>query len=630
MPYTPPAQQSPASSKSASPAVSRSSSISDELPRSPVTGRPQLPRSHSSASYMNRQRRSPSIPKVDGPSTPTEVNSRGVQATDFAPRNSVRQSPSPVNDNMMPTGAVISPPESDNSDDGEGKERGRELELAELQKAVRSIDLRREGSPDKVGKRVQLTVSAPVTQITSPSALTPEARKISHSRSSTAEIVTHRPTFVESPIQSTDDSEDDDGAPFKPSLVRKKSGELVKPALRPSSRRRYSSMPGTPTYHKSVHFNESENQTRHFLQVDKPMAVSAGTSPVETYDSETEYPFDYSGKSAREIRLSNFPQDTYERKLKPVRVERLFLSSDKETLVGTVAVQNLSFQKLVIARFTLDHWKTTSEVVAEYNNDPQQSSDGCDKFNFNIKLSDSANIESKTMLLCVRYNVNGTDFWDNNDDRNYQIDFTKAVRKSKNQPNSSLGARPLSAIPRSRHLPPSSPSGRGRSDSTDDEFGARFDMGSTYQFCTPNKIITESGGSILLKPKPKRNAAAPGPAQSHNNLGGRYDFGASLSAALSTAQDRLGRNSGLMNSAPQKQEVDYFALQDRKDSPIAAKEEKPDFSVSSGGGDRPAMGSAQYRDLVQKFCYVGSSNNKSPSASVSSAGVTTRVAPTGP
>ena len=85
-----------------------------------------------------------------------------------------------------------------------------------------------------------------------------------------------------------------------------------------------------------------------------------------------------------------------------------------------------------------------------------------------------------------------------------------------------------------------------------------------------------------------------------------------------------------MNGVPQKQEVDYFALQDRKDSPIAAKEEKPDFSVSSGGSDRPAMGSAQYRDLVQKFCYVGSSNNKSPSAGVSSAGVTTRVAPTGP
>lgn len=611
--------------------------MSEEPPRSPVTGRPQLPRSHSSASYMSRQRRSPSITKSDGPPTPTETVGSNIQATDFAARSSVRQSPSPVNGHRMPTGAVISPPDSDNSDDGEGKERGRDLEIAELQKAVRSIDLRREGSPDKVGKHVQMTVSAPISQTTSPTALTPEARKISHSRSSTAEIVISRPTFSESPTQTTDDSEEDDEGPLsKPSLVRKKSGELVKPALRPSSRRRYSSMPGTPTYHKSVHFNESENQTRHFLQVDKPMAVSAGSSPVETYDSETEYPFDYNGKATRDIRVSNFPQDTFERKLKPVRVERFFLSADKETLVGTVAVQNLSFQKLVIARFTLDHWKTTSEVVAEYNNDLRQSSDGCDKFNFHIKLSDSANIESKTLLLCVRYNVNGVDYWDNNDDRNYQVDFVKApTKKARTLPNSSLGARPLSAIPRSRHLPPNSANGRGRSDSTDDEFGARFDMDNTYQFSTPNKIITESGGSIKLKPKPNRvSVNTTGPAQSHNNLGGRYDFGASLSAALSTAQDRLGRNSGLMNGAPQKPNDGYFGLQERNDSVMSTKDEKPDFSVSNSGAgaDRPAMGSAQYRDLVQKFCYVGSSNTRSPTAGVgvSSAGVTAQVAPAGP
>ncbi|KAM0716745.1 hypothetical protein Q7P37_008190 [Cladosporium fusiforme] len=610
MPYTPPSQQSPASSKSTSPVVSRSSSMSEDVPRSPITGRPQLPRSHSSASYMSRQRRSPSITNSDGPRTPNDTITSTVQSTDFATRSSVRQSPPPVNDLVMPTGAVISPPDSDNSDSEESKQRGRELEIAELQKAVRSIDLRREGSPDKVGKHLQQTESEPVSQTTSPSALTPEARKISHSRSNTAEIVISRPTFVESPTQSTDESDNEDDGPLsKPSLVRKKSGELVKPALRPSSRRRYSSMPGTPTYHKSVHFNDNDNQTRHFLQVDKPMAVSAGSSPVETYDSETEYPFEYNTKSTREMKLANFPQDTFERKLKPVRVERLFLSPDKETLVGTVAVQNLSFQKLVVARFTLDHWRTTSEVVAEYNNDRRQPmDDGCDKFNFNIKLSDSANIESKTMLLCVRYNVNGQDYWDNNDDRNYQIDFVKSVKKPKVLPNSQLGARPLNAIPRSRHLPPNSLNGRGRSESTDDEFGTRFDLPSTYQFSTPDKIITESGGSIKLKPKPKRPTVLPtGPAQSHNNLGGRYDFGASLSAALSTAQDRLGRNSGFMTGAPQKPNEGYFSAQQRNDAPIATKEEKPDFSVSAGSSDRPAMGSAQYRDLVSKFCYFTSS-----------------------
>jgi homoserine kinase len=52
-----------------------------------------------------------------------------------------------------------------------------------------------------------------------------------------------------------------------------------------------------------------------------------------------------------------------------VRLERLLLSSDKDILVGTVAVQNISFQKLVVAHFILDCWKTTSELVAEYKND---------------------------------------------------------------------------------------------------------------------------------------------------------------------------------------------------------------------------------------------------------------------
>ncbi|KAK1090378.1 hypothetical protein LTR48_008406, partial [Friedmanniomyces endolithicus] len=250
-------------------------------------------------------------------------------------------------------------------------------------------------SPDKAGVRILGIPSEPETLVVPPAVLSAEARRIAHSRSATetAIIIPKTPTF-ESPTQTSDDSDEDgDQGPFsKPSLVRKKSGELVRPALRGSSRRRYSSMPGTPTYSKSVHFNEEENQTRHFLQVDKPMAVSAGTSPVEMYESESEFPFDSETKGEREIKLANFPNDTFERRTKPVRVERIFLSADKQTLLGMIAVQNISFHKLVIARFTLDYWKTTSEIVAEYNNDPRSPPmDGCDRFSFSIKLSDMAN-----------------------------------------------------------------------------------------------------------------------------------------------------------------------------------------------------------------------------------------------
>lgn len=63
-------------------------------------------------------------------------------------------------DHIIPS--VITPPDWDDSDDGEGGERGREYAPAELQNAVRSIGLRREGSPypdssdDGEGKKQRL------------------------------------------------------------------------------------------------------------------------------------------------------------------------------------------------------------------------------------------------------------------------------------------------------------------------------------------------------------------------------------------------------------------------------------------------------------------------------------------
>ena len=499
-------------------------------------------------------------------------------------------------------------------DESSNNKRGRELEKNwdELQQAVRLIDQKREGSPDKVGRPLGNTehTSEPVSQITSPTALTKEARKISHSRSSTETAIVIPRTHFDSPTQGSDDSEEDEHSLSKPSLVRKKSGELVKPALRPSSRRRYSSMPGTPTYSKSVHFNESNNQTRHFLQVDKPIAVSAGSSPQEQYESESEFPFDNETKPERDIRLANFPADTFERSTKPIRVERIFLSQDKQTLIGVCAVQNISFHKLVVARFTLDYWKTTSEVVAEYNNDPRNPSiDGCDRFNFHIKLSDQANVDTKTILLCVRYNVGGQEFWDNNDDINYQIDFSSVVKKpQKPSVATGLGARPLNAIPRSRHSPPTS--SRGQRESIDDDFASGFDTRSAYHFGSPDQLLGESPNSIKLKSRSKRGSVFPPSAgpQPANGLGGRYDFGASLSAALSSAQEKLGRQSGLMNAAQKPTGGSYFGPMERVKGPTKT-DERPDALTT----ERPAMGSDQYMDLVQKFCYVGSAN-KNPTA----------------
>lgn len=514
-----------------------------------------------------------------------------------------------MNNLLIPTGAILSPPDSSENSDGEDSPespRGRNSlhTWGELEQAVRSIELKREGSPARA------SVSEPTTTIHSPTALSATARKISHSRSSTetAILIPDR-IITESPSENSED-DDDDELRVKPPLVRKKSGELVKPALRPSSRRRYSSMPGTPTYHKSVHFNDNGNQTRHFLQVEKPSAISAGSSPVETYDDEIEYPFEAKetqNKVEWTLRLANFPEDTHERKTLPVRVERFFLSEDTKTLIGTVAVANISFQKHVAARFTLDYWKTTSEVLAEYDHDVrrQNPTDGCDRFSFNIRLADQANLENKTLLLCVRYNSGGQEHWDSNNGMNYQIDFVKKLAKSASTSSLALpSSRPSrNTIPRSRHSPPAALSARQERSLFGDE--DLLSKGSSYHFGSPEKLTGDSMQTqVKLKPRSKRvDFSRAGSAPAVNGLGGRYDFGASLSAALSNAQDKLGKQSGLLphTQATQRPDAHYFSP--RTTSEVQPKSpERPDAITT----DRPAIGSQQYKDLVNKFCYVGS------------------------
>lgn len=507
-----------------------------------------------------------------------------------------------MNNLLIPSGAVTTPPDSSDDDDDRGRQIGN---LKELQEALQHIPVKRVSSPNRDGT-VDGPTGAAASAPTRP--LSADARKISHSRSSSEIMLSKhlvQPLNTEPLISSSEGSDvEDDELRIKPPLLRKKSGELVKPALRPASRRRPSSMPGTPTYSKAVHFNEDIEQVRHFLQVDRPIAVSAGSSPVETYDSESEYPFD--DKKSRgpewEIKLANFPTtETYERQTQPVRVERIFLASDNKTLVGTVACANIAFHKLVVARFTLDYWKTTSEVVAEFNHDvrKKQKDDGYDRFNFNIKLADQANLESKTLLLCVRYQVNGQEFWDNNNSINYQVDFTKKTK----QKSSKGGNGPLRAIPRSRHSPPAP---RPRSmpvGSFDDDFGHGFEFGSG------RGVFGESpNSSIRLKPKQKRGTFFPDQAPRRQPTGQafstRYDFGASLSAALSNAQNALGVRSGIKNAGADKGRKGYFDKASAAGNSTVSAAPVPGTRPDALSSEKPDLQSAEYNELIQKFCFV--------------------------
>lgn len=677
MPYTPPSSHTPVGSQPQSPDLDRSHLYNKDHQQTAYAAHnasiPKSPRSVSSSrDYLQKHRRSPSISESPAhapqPFTPdaTPLETAFPEGEDRA--HTLPESVQRPASHAVARGTVISPPDSsqNSSEDEANDDRGRHRKLhniAELKAAIRIIEQHRESSPNwgstEETRQARITLGLPEPRVNTNAArttfsarppLSAEARKISHSRSSTdASAFQNFPRHkFDSPSRSVsdNDSEEVDEADLleKPPLVRKKSGEPVRPALRPSSgKRRPSSMPGTPTYAKAVHFNNDLEQVRTFLQVDRPLAVSAGSSPTDNYESEPAFPFSNREPSSQEppfeweIRLTNFPGESLHKDARVVKVERVYLSPDNKNLRGAVAVRNISFHKLVVARFTLDYWKTTSEVKADFNNDVRRKlvADGCDRFVFSIKLEDLANLEGKTMSFCVRYSVAGQEFWDNNNSINYQVDFTKKAKQD-GKPLQGASARPLSALPRSK---PTQPATRPRSfpSTASDDFSSS--LASPYEFSSfpqPSAQIIGDSPIRFKKPAPELMPDAPGRRTSTASqaFGNRYDFGASISAAIQAASTVLGdRNGALMKnevkSAPANQ-LSFTSKPTFESAKVAAdfpkndvaaevssqtvqeanKKLSPDVKPMALTTEKPSVQSSSYHELLDKYCFVRSRPGK--------------------
>ena len=671
MPYTPPAK-SPAASRPETPLPSGGQSCNKNHPQdtsaSSHGSRIEVRHSSSSRAYLNKHRRSPSIIKQSQPATPdaTPQDDRSPvskdQTSEEISATGSHQSPTDSPAVSSEPSPPVSPQTSSDDETRTTRGRGRDVaNLAELQAAIRIIEQHRAGSPDthasEATKRARLTLGLPLPQVDpsntdnkpkpvlSPrSPLSAGARKISHSRSTTdaSAFFDFPRNKFDSPTRSTSESEvEDDGDDelrIKPSLIRKKSGELVRPALRASSmRRRPSSMPGTPTYSKAVHFQDgSLEHVRHFLQVDRPIAVSAGSSPVDPYDEEHEFPFGDDEPSLPsppfewEIRLTNFPSVSVDRDALPVRTERVYLSPDTKILKGDVVVRNLAFHKLVVVRFTLDYWKTTSEVVAEFNNDVRrsQAAHGCDLFTFRIKLEDQANLENKTMFFCVRYNVNGHDYWDNNSSINYQVDFSKKAKSQNGKQNTpAKSSRPLDALPRSKPSATFS-SPRPRSMPSFDDFAGSVNPYEFSSFPQPSALVGESPIRFKNQPPARENVLdAPGrPKASAKQqvFGNRYDFGASLSAAIQAAGTSLGDRG----EVPSRNDVKPASSKETESPPVITVQPSPAAGKAINGSEagqqkladlpkpvaltagKPSLQSQSYNELLDKYCFVRSGTKR--------------------
>lgn len=208
----------------------------------------------------------------------------------------------------------------------------------------------------------------------------------------------------------------------------------------PGSEYSFNSALSTP---KSVHFPESQLESvRLFSRLAKPASLLSG----QDTETETEapasmgYPFPITPAPVSfTAQVDTVPS--------PTPAAEVIVESadfDKMSLTGTILVRNVSFEKHVAVRFTLDDWQTTSEVSARYAASlpslppsikavtlgdiaagvvPQP----WDRFSYHIRLEDYASsLGSRTLYFVVRYNAAGGEWWDNNGHKNYRVAFVKS------------------------------------------------------------------------------------------------------------------------------------------------------------------------------------------------------------
>ncbi|XP_042672192.1 protein phosphatase 1 regulatory subunit 3A [Centrocercus urophasianus] len=86
---------------------------------------------------------------------------------------------------------------------------------------------------------------------------------------------------------------------------------------------------------------------------------------------------------------------------------------------GIIRVLNVSFEKMVYVRMTLDDWASYYDILAEFM--PNSCGSETDQFCFKISLVPPYQRDGAKVEFCIRYETSIGTFWANNDDKNYTL-----------------------------------------------------------------------------------------------------------------------------------------------------------------------------------------------------------------
>ncbi|NWI24539.1 PPR3A phosphatase, partial [Sula dactylatra] len=155
-----------------------------------------------------------------------------------------------------------------------------------------------------------------------------------------------------------------------------------------------------------------------------------------------------------------FPQEEYffsqlftlpasqEELLQKVREQKVLLESvvfmpGITCMNGIIRVLNVSFEKMVYVRMTLNNWLSYYDILAEFM--PSSCGSETDQFGFKISLVPPYQKDGAKVEFCIRYETSVGTFWANNDDKNYTLICHKkeTVPKTDNKPHKEVTDRHL-------------------------------------------------------------------------------------------------------------------------------------------------------------------------------------------
>ncbi|XP_037374786.1 protein phosphatase 1 regulatory subunit 3A [Talpa occidentalis] len=108
------------------------------------------------------------------------------------------------------------------------------------------------------------------------------------------------------------------------------------------------------------------------------------------------------------------------------------------SMKGIIRVLNISFEKLVYVRMSLDDWQTHYDILAEYV--PNSCDGETDQFSFNITLIPPYQKDGNKVEFCIRYETSVGTFWSNNKGTNYVLVCQKKDQEPK-------PIKPLEGVP---------------------------------------------------------------------------------------------------------------------------------------------------------------------------------------